>query len=85
MLYFPIKRIVKIGYTCTSASTQFLHYGKHWNWGWGWKISYKWNINIHNDLNLTLNDQIYNRNYNARMEETRSWSAWRCLATENGG
>ena len=27
MLYFPIKRIVKIGSYYTSASTQFLYYG----------------------------------------------------------
>ena len=35
--------------------------GKKWalELGGGWKISYKLNVNVHKDLNLTLNDQIY--------------------------
>ena len=32
---------------------------------------YKLNIGVHKDLNLTLNDQVYNRNYNACIEKTR--------------
>ena len=31
---------------------------------------YKLNINVHKDLNFTLNNQVYNRNYNAHIEET---------------
>ena len=34
---------------------------EHCNWGWGWEICYKLNINAHKELNLTLNDRVYNR------------------------
>ena len=51
--------------------------------GWGWEICYKLNINIHKGLYSHLNGQVYNINYNAHIERTRFWCAWRCLATEN--
>ena len=33
----------------------------------GREKSNKLNNNVHEDLNLTLNDQVYNRNYNAHI------------------
>ena len=48
-------------------------------------MCYKLNIGVHKDLNLTLNDQVYNRNYNAYIEKTRFWCDWRRLTTDNGG
>ena len=38
--------------------------------GRGEKCVLKLNINVQKDLNLTLNEQVYNRNYNAYVEET---------------